>query len=299
MGKGQCAGAKLQPEDLQRMLSEGELRCAGKSDIPFACPNFPDLFAGCASIPVIAAKELNGATLGAGLLHHGGLFVRGLYRAEHLQLLDQTRKRLDSIGFGKHDPFTADPVALSAMLELYEDCGLLAAITGYMGCSPLIARERAKLRRHYPGQTPYGMGLRWHQDVYFFGRMIYSVNCWAAVEPCGRKYRNPSLAVLPRRFDSSIGWDLSSGEQPIKYQIPADVMAPVLEGLEPFKPDFEAGDAILFDEMTMHCTVARPNGTGDQVVSITWFMREEGFPQRHKPMSLPPVVLEKVQEAVP
>jgi hypothetical protein len=272
---------------IKKMSRAGRAICAEAETQKIIRPSFPDLFMGTNTLPQISGFELNAETLGAGLLHHGALLVRQLYNSEHLAELNQMSVRFGQANLPKHTPLASVPEELALVLDIYRDCGLLGAIGDYMGATPLLHLERAKLRRHMVSEAPYIYGVPWHQDGAFFERTIYGVNCWAAVSACGAQA--PGIIILPRRLEEVVGWNLADGIAPVDYGklIPKEEIRRVSQGYVIAEPDLQPGDAILFDEMTLHrSSRPKPNALADQIVTISWFFRGPGFPQKGLPLAI-------------
>lgn len=243
-----------------------------------------DLFAGETDIPEVQASDLTAEAIASGLLHHGALMIRGLYNAEQIAFLtkiaehEQARK-------------IADPKAIVStfsfchLMRVYEESGLLEAVKGYLGEDAIIALERARLRYKGLNQTA---GLSWHQDGSYFGEKCFALNCWAAVTECGRN--NNGLSLVPRRNHEQLGADaveksknrfgkadLAYGNKVLKEYLPKNA-----DGIK--SPYFNAGDAIIFDEMTLHRTAKVDKITLPQIVSISWFFSLSRFPKFKTPL---------------
>lgn len=236
------------------------------------------MFAGETGIPEVQAADLSPETIASGLLHHGALMIRGLYNKDQIAFLTQIAEL-------EQDRKIADPKAIVStfsfchLMRVYEDSGLLNAVKGYLGEDSIIAIERARLR--YKGLNQ-SAGLSWHQDGSYFGEKCFALNCWAAVTECGRA--NNGLSLVPRRNHERLGAeevdvsksrfgkaDLAYGNQILKKYLPE------ADGIE--TPYFNAGDAIIFDEMTLHRTAKVKNITMPQIVSISWFFSLSRFPK--------------------
>ena len=246
--------------------------------------NADDLFANCKGLPEIQAAELNADTLAAGILNHGALLVRGLFNAQHIQYLRASLERSLADQQACELPLGCTPGTLFDLLEIYQQCGLLDTVRQYLGGEPLMFAERAKLRRHIAGRDKYA-AIPWHQDVNFFGAQSYALNCWAAVTSCGE--HNPGLSVIPRRTEQRHGWH---GDElaPLDYgKRMADGMIAELTRDHPIAtPVFQPGDAILFDEMTIHTTANKPWKVAEQIVAISWFFRASNFPAWGTPLAV-------------
>ncbi len=280
----QAASPDAETELVRLRLEEGRHivdEAVGRQSEPY---HASDLFADTGGLPEIEASQLSAVTLGAGILYHGGLLVRGLYGQEQLQRLQrlaqentQTEQQDDRLGCSAHTLFE--------LIEVYRQSGLLAAVEGYLGSRPVLFAERIKLRRLQREQDRYA-AIPWHQDAAFFGRKSHAVNCWAAVTPCGEN--NPGLSILPCRSEQLHGWSLENGHAPLDYgrAVSSEAFDALLEQHTPVDCILQPGDAVLFDEMTVHQTLVRPWRRDEQVVTISWFFPPSGFPGWGTPLAV-------------
>jgi hypothetical protein len=266
---------------LRRQAGDALRQAAGE----LQAPAWPDAFPGCTSLPEVSGAELDAASLGGALLHHGGLLVRGLYNEGQLQHLRQLAVQQEAADREDHSPLGTSPHTLFELLEAYRDSGLLAALSGYLDGQPLMFAERAKLRQHR-AETHKFAAIPWHQDASFFGRQSWAVNCWAAVTPCGEG--NPGLGIIPRRTDRYHGWDPADGRAPLDYgnAMPDEELVRLCDGHPAVEVVLQPGDALLFDEMTVHRTNSRPWRLEQQIVTISWFFRASGFPDWGTPLAV-------------
>ncbi len=236
----------------------------------------------CVGLPEISGEDLNAETLSSALLHQGALVVRSLFSETQLHAL---RAHCDIVDAPEDDgtPWACNPSELFDLVENYHDSGLVDAIAGHLEAEPLLFAERAKLRKHSSEKDRYA-AVKWHQDVSFFGKDCQGVNCWAAVTPCGED--NPGLAFVPTRFNDHPGWN---GEDVASLDYGLDVLEELVLELQKehpiVYPVLEPGDAILFDEMTLHSTAVRPWKRLTQVVAISWFFPARAFPAWGTPLA--------------
>lgn len=237
------------------------------------------------AIPEIHGQVLSPEALAAGLQLHGALLVRGLYDEGQLGRLhalalaesEDPGARDERIGCSVH--------VLAELLELYADSGLLDSVQRYQGGSSLLFGERTKLRRQLRERDRQA-AIPWHQDAAFFGRECRAVNCWAAVTPCGES--NPCLSIVPRRFSSLVGWRSDQGHAPLNYgqAVSSEAFDELIAAVAPVNCVLQPGDALLFDEMTVHRTWPRPWRREDQVVTISWFFPASSFPDWGTPLAV-------------
>jgi hypothetical protein len=259
---------------------------------------FPDV-----TVPMVSAGDFDAETLGSGILCHGCLAVRRLVPPHHVaalvadidaamagcaawesdhaadtapwfvpftapapSMLGHTRKWVTNGG----GVWTADsPRAMFDVLEVFEDIGLDAPLTGYLGERPALSVKKWTLRR-----VPTNSGTNWHQDGAFLGQGIRTVNCWLTLSHCGQDA--PGLDIVPRRMDDILPtgthgamFDWSVGEELVE-QVAGDT--PIL------RPHFEPGDALFFDERFLHRTAVGDAMTRERYAIESWFFGPSNYP---------------------
>jgi len=279
-----CA-AGLEQDLLDLRMSCGETLLEKRRAADPSRPDFPDLFPKDTGLPEIFAGDLTTGALAAGILFHGGLLVRGMYSQEQVQRLQILADQQEEANRGDTGPLGCTAHTLFELLEVYRECGLLDVVTEYLDGEPLMFGERAKLRHHRAERDKYS-AIPWHQDVNFFGRMSYGINCWAAITPCGRD--NPGLEIIPWRTEQRLGWDEGNGIAPLDYgrAMPEELFTEVTRLHPPVHVELEPGDAIFFDEMTVHQTALKRWQLREQIVTISWFFRASGFPEWGTPLAV-------------
>jgi hypothetical protein len=237
-------------------------------------------FAGQRGLPEISGDQLTVETLSEGVLKHAALIVRGFFD-EHTvaKLVSQLREEQqgqDDSSTTSRPEYGCAPASMCRLIDAYEESGFLRCVRQYFGEPPLMHAERAKLRRRIRGRDNYAV-IPWHQDVNFFKHKTYALNVWCALNPVGED--NPGLAIVPRRTEDRLAWS-GKGAAPLDYGNSFD--SAVLESFtaeHPVEyPVLAPGDAVIFDEMTLHATASRPWQVPEQLVAITWFFRASRFP---------------------
>ena len=293
-----------------------ELRHAGFAALPPAPgvspwpPPLADPFPGVTAIPEIAAAQLTSAIIGGAMLHHGSLLVRGLVGPERATLLrediDRAFAAYDATHAGRataedarwFTPFAprygstfsaverhwmrgnggvllADsPRALFDVTETWAAVGIGRLLEGYLGEGPALSFKKTTLRR-----APADVPTEWHQDGAFLGVATRTVNVWLACSPCG--VEAPGLDVVPRRMTEIVRtgtadakWDWSVGPEE----------AARIAGGEPAHPAFAPGDALLFDQLTLHRTGVRPGMTQTRWAIENWFFAPSTYPTDQIPI---------------
>jgi hypothetical protein len=226
-------------------------------------------------LPEISGSKLTVDHVASGLLHHGALVVRGLFPAGRLQEL---RRFLD-LGAMRIMPGSQGNVdqarMLDALVETHEDTGTLALAESYVGDRPVGMLQRTLVKRNARTR-----GLNWHQDGAFFLGRCGALSVWTALTPCGESC--PGLSVIPRRFETVFDPDHQAKDLSRRTISVAEELA---RETGVASPTLEPGDAILFDEMTLHRTSARRWSVPFRDVAITWFFAPSRFPVVFEPLA--------------
>ena len=309
---GHAANRSLQDPVLEHCLLA--LRAAAFGALPPAqksmAPRAVDPAPGFTGVPEIAARDLTPEILAGSIRHHGSLLVRGLVdRPDALGLRADVDRAFAGLAAFKAGapieqtnpwyarvpvsgplayarPFiedndgiwTADsPRVFHRLIALFERQGLLAVAAAVLGERPTLSIGKSTLRRVGPE-----IGTDWwHQDGAFLGADIRALNVWLALSPCGTDA--PGLDVFADRLDTIVppgtddaAFDWSVGRGRIDRLC--------AEGARIVSPVFEPGDALLFDEMMLHCTGVRPGMTQTRWAIETWFFAPSSFPMDQLPL---------------
>lgn len=270
-------------------------------------PSYPDPFPGADEPPEIGPADLSSDLLGGAILHHGCLVVRELLpagtAADLAQAAHHAFEHHDRWAEGDDPPHDADwftptqvdpsfrlemrrkwvrqggavwlsdsPRALEMLLGAYADATLMDALTGYLGERPVLSINKSTMRCVPPGAMP-----SWHQDGAFMGRDLRTINCWVALSANGPADPNVAgLDIVPARIDHLV---TTGGEgTAIDHQVSDENARAAAAEAGVLRPSFEAGDALLFDEMFLHRTGTSPGMTGDRLAIESWFFAGSHFP---------------------
>lgn len=258
-------------------------------------PVYPDPFPGVAGrVPEMKAGDLSEDALGGAVAHHGGLIVRGLFDdaqiAGTIEANDRAAARRalpdsESSSDRWYRPFPLDdpkdralrqlvsrrggtwladsPASCAQVLDGLAATGTIDVIASHFGEQPLISLQKSTLRRSLPVMNFTG----WHQDGSFLGSQARAMNVWVALTPCGGDRPAPGLQVVPRRIDQILPTDGALGPAAIANESSLAAAGDT----PPIEPEFEPGDALLFDEKFLHRTHLTPDMTEERYALECWF----------------------------
>lgn len=276
-----------------------------------ADPRYPEPdFDGLADDPrpaEVAASALTPELLRAGMLRDGCVIVRELMPREHAEALALEVERATAARhafangggapegyYEEFDPgpewdlweqrkFVSDgglwaadsPKLTFEMFDAFERAGLREVIHGYLGERAAISLQKCTMRKVEPDSA-----AAWHQDGAFLGD-VRALNVWLALSRCGDVA--PGLDIVPRRLDDIVpaGTDGATFEWSVAPQVVEQVSGEA--GVA--RPIFEAGDAVLFDEMNLHSTAADPSMPNPRYAIESWFFGLSRFPMQYVPVA--------------
>jgi len=277
--------------------------------------NVPAPPVGPRGVPEVDVAELSADLLRSSINAHGCLLVRGVADGDDVAALsagideafagvDRRREaaEADRAAGGKARPFddgspwytplkvpgnqpwasgrmwveagagvlTADsPRMLQQLFELYERRGLRDVVAGYLGERPILSAKKCTLRRVPPDSDSH-----WHQDGSFLGDGLRVLNIWLTLTRCGTDA--PGLDVVPKRFDHVV--ETGTGDSRFGNMVGHDVIAQVSADAPVIRPEFEPGEALLFDELFLHSTAADPAMAGSRYAIESWFFAPSAYP---------------------
>ena len=256
-------------------------------------------------VPEVDAADLTGPVLRAAILSKGALLVRGLvdpgdaaaitHEADAALAARQSGNG-DSASAAHYDEYEpggryqivergfvedvggfwiADaPAAMAAVFDVFDRAQLSQRLGEYLGESPLVSMQKWTLRKVDRAK------VGWHQDGAFLGD-VHTVNVWLALTRCGDD--SPGLDLVPRRLDHV----LETGTEGADYEFTVSpILATETAGETPVaRPIFEAGDALLFDQLLLHGTAQDSKPGRVRYACETWFFGPSGFPPEYLPLA--------------
>ena len=167
------------------------------------------------------------------------------------------------------------PRLLFRLFEAYEKVGLRQVVGDYLGERPVLSANKCTLRR-----VPLTASTDWHQDGAFLGRAIRVLNIWIALTDCG--VDAPGLDLLPRRLDHIV--ETGTGGAIFDWAVGPVVVERLAVDAPVVRPEFRAGDAVLFDEMYLHRTAIEPPMTRPRYAIESWFFAPTSYPAGQVPL---------------
>jgi hypothetical protein len=266
---------------------------------------------GPARIPEITRAELDADVVRRNMLAHGSVCVRGLLDDDHVATfvggIDRAlgvRAEGPGAGLTKHKNqswlaalplpppearslgrhwvagsggvLAADsPRLLFHLFETYEEVGLRRVVTEYLGERPVLSANKCTLRR-----VPVTSNTDWHQDGAFLGQGIRALNIWIALTDCG--VDSPGMDLLPRRLDRLV--ETGTGGAIFDWAVGPAVVEQLAADAAVVRPEFRAGDALLFDDMFLHRTAVEPTMTRPRYAIESWFFAPTSYPAGQVPL---------------
>ncbi|NNE74978.1 MAG: hypothetical protein HKN26_15035 [Acidimicrobiales bacterium] len=162
------------------------------------------------------------------------------------------------------------------LLETLRTAGVVQLITDYFGERPALSVDKSTLRR-VPHDARTG---DWHQDGAFMGKGIRTVNVWLALTDCG--VTAPGLDIVPRAMDLA---ETGTEGAHFDWAVGPGVVEKVAPPVEVLRPEFRAGDILLFDHLFLHRTGAEAETmVNDRYAIETWFFAPSCYPDTQLPI---------------
>lgn len=259
-------------------------------------------------VPVVDRADLDADVVRSALGHQGCLLVRGFVDPDtaadllaHVhRAFDAARRWADGAPTAEttphYVPFTPlsdfsfgeversfartlggvltveSPRTLARIIEAFRANGTDRLLADYFGERAVLSAKKSTLRRA-DGESP----TEWHQDGAFLGRSTRTLNTWVSLTPCGDAA--PSIDVIPRAFDRIV----ATGTDDAQFDWSVGPEAARRTG-DPVRPVFAAGDALLFDQLTLHRTGIDPSMTEPRYAIESWFFAASTYPYEQVPV---------------
>ena len=288
-----AADAELELRLIDLRFRAAEAYDAGPGRTPWP-PEYSDPFPEVVGkLPEIPATALTTDLLGGSVAHHGALIVRGVFSPEQIDrtvdAIDraQAHRDLDDAADDRwYRPFEVNgrrvaptlrqvvrdqggtwladsPRSTALVLDELRAAGVTDAITGHLGERLFFSLQKSTLRRSVARDKL----VAWHQDGSFLDADVRTMNVWVALSKCGGDYPSPGLQVVPKRIPEILPVDGIL----TPHSVAADVVAAAAADTPVIVPEFDPGDAMLFDEHFLHRTYLNRDMTEDRYALECWF----------------------------
>jgi hypothetical protein len=167
------------------------------------------------------------------------------------------------------------PRFMFELLDLYRALGLHAIVSDYLGSRPVLSANKCTLRN--VAATSNG---DWHQDGAFLGTGIRAINMWLTLTPCG--VDAPGLDLVPKRFDTIV--ETGTGGANFAWAVGPDVVARVATDVGTVRPQFDAGDMLIFDDLFLHRTAVEPEMIRSRHAIEMWCFAADAYPSGQVPL---------------
>ena len=162
------------------------------------------------------------------------------------------------------------PRMLFEVFELYDEIGLGQVMSDFFGERLVLSANKCTLRR-VPCEN---MLTGWHQDGAFLGDDIGSFNFWVTFTRCGLDA--PGMDIVPKRFDRVLQ---SGGPGAVfNWSLSDETVIQGSDGVQIARPQFEAGDALLFDHRLVHRTASSATMVRERYALESWFFTPSKYP---------------------
>jgi hypothetical protein len=161
------------------------------------------------------------------------------------------------------------PRGLYQLLEILYELGMDQLITDYFGERPALSAEKTTLRRVVGSPEPAG----WHQDGSFLGSSIRSLNVWIALTDCG--VDAPGLELVPTRLRRIL--PTGTEDAPLNFCVAQSLIDREFPGAC-IRPQYKAGDAMLFDHYLLHRTWRHADMPHPRYAIESWFFAPSAYP---------------------
>jgi Phytanoyl-CoA dioxygenase (PhyH) len=172
-------------------------------------------------------------------------------------------------------PAADSPRLLHTLFETYDAIGLRDIVAAYLGERPVLSANKCTMRR-----VPLSSNTNWHQDGAFLGKGIRALNVWVTLTDCG--VDAPGLDVVPRRFDHVL--ETGTGGSYFDWAVGPETVERVAAQTPVMRPQFRAGDALLFDDLFLHRTAIEPSMSRERHAIEAWFFAPTDYPTGQVPL---------------
>jgi len=167
------------------------------------------------------------------------------------------------------------PRGTSATLEFFRKYGMKALLEEYFGEPGVIATRKWVFRLVEAKEIKRDwIGGGWHQDGQFMGADVDALNLWAPLSACGDDSHAPGIALLPRRLERVLEFGTRGAK--IEWMVGPELVQKLAEETPVVTPHFDPGDALFFDQFSLHRSGHVPGKRHNRYALESWFYGRSG-----------------------
>jgi hypothetical protein len=170
------------------------------------------------------------------------------------------------------------PRALFDLVDVLDRTGIRDLASEVLGERPVLSMKKCTLRR-VPLDSLYA---GWHQDGAFLGEDLRSLNAWLCLTDCGQDA--PGLELVPRRLPGLAATGTEGAIFP--WTVAPAVVDEVAGEAGTVRPQFRAGDVLLFDHLFLHRTATTASMVRERHAVETWMFAASAYPGGAVPLVL-------------
>lgn len=167
------------------------------------------------------------------------------------------------------------PRGTSATLAFFRRYGMKSLLRDYFGEPGVIATRKWTFRLVEAKQIKRNwIGGGWHQDGQFMGAGVDALNLWAPLSDCGDGTDAPGIALLPRRFNEVLEFGTHGAN--VDWMVGPELVKELARDTPVVTPHFEPGDALFFDQFSLHRSGHVPGKRRNRYALESWFYSHSG-----------------------
>lgn len=261
----------------------------------------------------VHVSELTPELVRAALARHGGIVLRGLIpaaEAEHYVaridktidgFMKATKSKADSVvNDGDYAPLRLPapdrqkitfhrkclaveevsamnvdaPILFETLMRHLHASGIVDIAAQVFGEQPVTAVQKTSMRR-MPADGEAG----WHQDLGAVRDKTKAIALWIPFSACGEDA--PGFEFLRCKFDGAVP---QMNETLMPWTVTDETAAALRRDTEMLTPNFAPGDAVLFDQFTLHRGATYPHMTKPRWSIDTWLFGPSSLPDHLIPI---------------
>jgi hypothetical protein len=168
------------------------------------------------------------------------------------------------------------PLLFERLVHYLKASGIVSIAEQIFGERPVAAIQKSAMRR-----MPLGHPAGWHQDLGAVGAGTKAIALWIPFSPCGRDAAG--FEFVRRRFNGPVP---QMNDSLMPWVIANDMVTSVQDGADVVTPEFNPGDAMMFDQYSLHRGASYPHMTKWRWSIDTWLFAPSSVPSHITPMYL-------------